>query len=264
MKLRVTYNRPQDLVRDYEGQFTRGGLLVRVAGVNLAPNSPVELELVTPFGVVSLEATVFQVLAGAGVAVGFEVSRLPGLDAVLQNARAAGAVEGGADPLHELISGEAGPDSATRGRQAGRRRSSGGAAAAQLTDIRTRIREASPAERIQIALHGGKDERNLIIRGNNQQLHKYVLRNPQIQLDEVAAIARMPTVSVEILKFIAERREWVQRPEVAIALVRNPKTPVPLAVKAVDYCAPSELRQLAKASNVRGPIQRAIRRKVVG
>lgn len=143
------------------------------------------------------------------------------------------------------------------------RRTRAAAAAAAAKDIRTRIREATPAEQMQIALHGGKDERNIIIRGPNRRLHQYVIRNPHIQLEEVAAIARMPTVSVDILKFIAERREWAQRPEVALGLVRNPKTPVPMAVRSVQYCSASDLRQLAKVSAVRGPVQRAIRKKVL-
>ena len=62
-------------------------------------------------------------------------------------------------------------------------------------------------------------------------LHKYVLKNPQLQLEEVVFVARMATAAPESLVFIAGRREWAERPEVAIALVRNPKTPVPLAIK---------------------------------
>jgi hypothetical protein len=90
------------------------------------------------------------------------------------------------------------------------------------------------------------------------------VRNPQIQLDEVVTIARMTTVAIEVLTFIASRREWAERPEIALALVRNPRTPVPLAIRLLDRVLPGDLRQLAKQTSVREPILRAARKKVIG
>jgi hypothetical protein len=91
-----------------------------------------------------------------------------------------------------------------------------------------------------------------------------VLQNPGLKSDEVAAIARMSTVSPDLLKAIVERREWAQRPEVALALVRNPRTPVPLAIRMLDHVAPGDLRRLAKGTSLRMPVLKAARKKVVG
>ena len=131
-------------------------------------------------------------------------------------------------------------------------------------DVHTRVRSASAHERMQIALHGNKEERGLILRDPNaKNLHPYVLKNPQLQLDEVATIAGMRTVATDVLQYIAGRREWAQRPEVAAALVRNPKTPVPLAIRLIPFLSVTELRQLAKTSNLRAPILREVRKKVL-
>ena len=99
---------------------------------------------------------------------------------------------------------------------------------------------------------------------NNPALHAHVLKNPGLQLDEVAAFAKLRTVTPEFLKLIADRREWAQRPEIALALVRNPKTPVNVAIRLLDYVGVAELRQLAKDQHTRTPIQHAARKKVVG
>lgn len=56
----------------------------------------------------------------------------------------------------------------------------------------------------------------------------------------------------------------MQRPEIAIALVRNPKVPPPLAIRLLDHVSAAELRQLAKDSRTREPVQRAARKKVMG
>jgi hypothetical protein len=127
-----------------------------------------------------------------------------------------------------------------------------------------RLREASVPEKINIALHGSRDERGLILRDTNRLLHPYVLKNPNLQMDEVVAMARMAAISPELLKQIADRREWIARPDIAIALVRNPTVPVLTALKALEHVSPADLRQLAKDTRTRPAIQQAARRKVVG
>ena len=49
----------------------------------------------------------------------------------------------------------------------------------------------------------------------------------------------------------------------ALALVRNPKVPVTLAVKMLNHVPVADLRQLAKATHVRDAIQRAARKKIL-
>lgn len=221
LQLEVRYERIDDFLTDAREQLAHGGLLVRgepPAGADRG--APVELTVVTPVGSKAVTGQILQVLAGAGVAVGFDAAELA-----------------------ELVA----------------RAETGGAPAVAPQQSHG----AAQAAKIQQALHGDKNQRAAILRENNKALHTYVLRNPQIGLDEVAAIARMTTVAMDVLTFIAGRREWYERPEVAIALVRNPKTPVPLAIRMLDHVGQAELRQLAKAG-VREAISRVARKKILG
>ena len=95
-------------------------------------------------------------------------------------------------------------------------------------------------------------------------LHPYVLRNPGLGLDEVLALVKMTTVAPELLKQVSDRKEWAQRPDIAIALVRNPKVPTPTAVRLLDFVSPGDLRQLAKDNRTRPAVQQAARKKVIG
>jgi len=235
--LRVTYDAVEEFLRDHEEQIARGGLLVRGdAPAGLERGASVELVLVTPVGSVTLAGQVIQVLAGAGVAV---------------------TVDPGA--VSELA-------------EAARARPRAGAQRAGRTTGSPDARSAAPepphgavvARKIQLALHGDKNQRAALLREPNKMIHGYVVRNAQIQLDEVVAIARMTIVAVDVLTFIASRREWAERPEVALALVRNPRTPVPLAIRLLERVSQSDLRQLAKQSHLREAIQRAARKKVIG
>ena len=230
LRLEVRYDRIADFLTDVRQQLAHGGLLVRgepPAGTDRG--AAVELSVVTPVGSRVVAGQVLQILAGAGIAVGFDPALLADLVARAQAPDVeSSAAEAPAAPAPPIAFG------------------------------------AAQAAKIQQALHGDKNQRAAILRENNKALHSYVLRNPQIGIDEVAAIARMTTVAVEVLTFIAGRREWYERPEVAIALVRNPKTPVPLAVRMLDHVGQGELRQLAKQSAIREAISRVARKKILG
>lgn len=241
MRFSVHYGNPAELVADHDGQFVKGGFLVRVdppAGLELY--QAVDLELSTEAGSAVVTGQVVQIVAGVGVAVAFS----PGDDVaeLVAAARLAGA--GGA-PAEHAIGGRA-----KRPTAAPDAPSSAGAGAGK-------------AALIHKARYGNKDERAQIMRGTDRTLHRYVLTNPGIGLDEVVFIAKMTTVAPDLLQAIADRREWAQRPDIAYAIVRNPKAPVPLAVKLLQYVAPGDLRQIAKMANVRMPIAQAARRLVL-
>ena len=244
VRLRIAYARCADFLADVEHQVSRRGLLVRVDLGPIERGTPIALEIVTPTGRATVAATVLQPLPGTGVAVELDPSAL---EPLVEAARRQPAGPGD-PPRHERIEEAAAEPPRTLG----------------VPVNETASTAALQAHKIQLALHGDKNQRMAILREQNRMLHGYVLRNPKLQLDEVVFVARMATVSAETLAFIANRREWAERPEVAIALVRNPKTPVPLAVRMLDHVATSELRNLAKLPSVRDAIQRAARKKILG
>jgi hypothetical protein len=231
LKLRVTYHRAADFAADDEAQFCKGGLLVRVPPpADLELFSEVALEIVRGAARATLRAQVVQT-APHGIAVMFDRAALAAL--------AAGTANRDADPVHEIV------DAATE------------------TATATTTSGPNIAKRIQQALHGNRDERTAILRDLNKQLHGYVLRNPQLGLDEVLALAKMSTMSGDILAQVAARADWIARPEIALALIRNPKTPTAAAIKLLDRVNPADLRQLAKDTQTRTPIQQAARKKII-
>jgi hypothetical protein len=118
-------------------------------------------------------------------------------------------------------------------------------------------------EKIQKALHGTRDERNAILRDRDRTLHPFVLKNPQLDADDVLAIAKNAQMTPDLLKLIGERKDWFQRPAIAFALARNPKTPAEVAVRALDHVPLEALRQLAKGG-VLPHVAQAARKKLIG
>jgi hypothetical protein len=127
------------------------------------------------------------------------------------------------------------------------------AAPAALNALASRQRGPPPKEtlslqeKMQLAMSCDRERRFQFLRDPNKQLHPLVMKNPRIGLEEVQWAAKLATLNPEALKLIADHPEWGQNPGVAAALVRNPKTPVAVAVKLVARLPVADLRVLARS-----------------
>jgi hypothetical protein len=124
------------------------------------------------------------------------------------------------------------------------------------------IRAMTPPEKMQLALHGDRTARFLLLKDLNKNVQTFLLQNARITVEEVRTIAGYRQAIPDVLVAIAAHREWSQNQGVLAALVRNPKTPPITAVALLERIAPAELRRLAKSSEVPRPVQAAARKKV--
>ena len=124
-----------------------------------------------------------------------------------------------------------------------------------------RLKAMNVTQKMQLGLSGDREERLALLRDVNKTLHVYVLRNPRIGLDEVQQAAKQPTLSPDGLKLIAEHREWGTNAAVCTALVRNPRTPLPIALRLLDRIPSNELRAVAKGG-ARDQLVHAARKKL--
>jgi hypothetical protein len=106
------------------------------------------------------------------------------------------------------------------------------------------------AEKLKLALRGNKDARTILIRDGSKLIRRFVLQNPRISDSEVIAVARNRSADEEMVRMIAERREWMRNYQVRLALATNPKTPLVVALKQVSSLDERDQRTLAKSKNV--------------
>ena len=132
------------------------------------------------------------------------------------------------------------------------------------SDAYQRIRKLPMVEKQKLARKANKTIRGLLIRDHQKPLHIMVIKNPRITLDEVAEYSRMPGMSAEALKYIAQNRTWLANPTVTFNVVKNPSTPMTIAIGLLNKLAPNSLRQIAKSSNIRVPIAQAARKQLFG
>ena len=80
---------------------------------------------------------------------------------------------------------------------------------------------------------------------------------------EVESIAKMASISDEILRIIANTRAWVKNYGVTLALTRNPKTPLALSMNLLARLNENDLRMLSTDRNVPEILRITARKKVV-
>jgi hypothetical protein len=118
-------------------------------------------------------------------------------------------------------------------------------------------------EKIKLALKGNREARNILIRDASHIVPRFVLQNPRITEDEVAAVARNRNADTDLLRIIGEHKEWSRLHQVRSALVHNPKTPVVLALRYVSSLPDRELRLLAKSKNVQSAVCSSAKRLIL-
>jgi hypothetical protein len=137
------------------------------------------------------------------------------------------------------------------------------AAQERKASVTQKIASLTVAQRMSLAMKGSREERGILIRDPNKLVSTAVLSSPKMTESEIESIAKMANVSEEILRIIGNNRAWVKNYNVMAALVRNPKSPVAMAMNLMNRLNEKDLRQLSTNRNVAEILRITARKKVV-
>jgi hypothetical protein len=126
-----------------------------------------------------------------------------------------------------------------------------------------KIAAMTVAERMNLAMKGSREERAVLIRDPNKIVGVAVLSSPKLTETEVESIAKMTSISDELLRIIANTRAWVKNYGVTVALTRNPKTPVAVSMNMLARLNDRDLKTLSTDRNVPEILRITARKKVV-
>jgi hypothetical protein len=140
----------------------------------------------------------------------------------------------------------------------------GGAAAAagetpedeqKKVNITQRIMKMSVSEKIKLATLGNKDARTLLLRDSNKLVCLAAATSPRITDGEILALANSRTVNADVLRLIYSSREYLKTYAIKISLVKNPKVPLPTALKMMYTLQEKDIKELSRDRNVPQTIQ---------
>jgi hypothetical protein len=124
------------------------------------------------------------------------------------------------------------------------------------------LQNMSVMQKVKLARVGGKEARALLIKDRNRIVAASVLGSPKLSETEVIAFTQNRSIGEELLRIIGNKRDWTKNYKIKLALVTNPKTPQPMAVKFINFLQDKDLRSLMKSRDVPSNISAHARRNL--
>jgi hypothetical protein len=118
-----------------------------------------------------------------------------------------------------------------------------------------RIIQMSVSQKIKLATLGNQEARTLLLRDSNKLVCMAAVTSPRITDGEIIGLANSRTVNTDVLRYIYSNREFTRTYVVKASLVRNPKVPLPTALKMLFTLQEKDIKELARDRNVPQTIQ---------
>jgi hypothetical protein len=122
------------------------------------------------------------------------------------------------------------------------------------------VQKMTIMQKIKLARMGNKEARGLLVRDRNKLVATAAVRSPKMTENEVEGLAKARNVSDEVLRIISSNPEWTKNYHVKVGLATNPKCPLPMAVKFLNFLHERELRLIMKSKDVPSAVSSHARR----
>ncbi len=113
-----------------------------------------------------------------------------------------------------------------------------------------KVYRMNTAEKVIAALKESREMRAILVRDPNRIVSSAVLGSPKLTEPEIESFAGMRGVSSEILRTIAGNKDWTKRYGVISNLVKNPRSPLPIALNLIPRLNPRDLKTISVDRNV--------------
>jgi hypothetical protein len=129
-------------------------------------------------------------------------------------------------------------------------------------DVVVRLTSLTVSQRIRVAFRGTREERLFLVRDPNRLVSTAVLKSPKTNEADAEAIANMKSVSEDVLRAVAQRREWMKKYALMSAIVRNPRSPIDVTLPLVLRLSQRDQTALSTDRNVPEAVRVTARRIV--
>jgi hypothetical protein len=121
---------------------------------------------------------------------------------------------------------------------------------ARKLTITQRIVKMSVAEKIKLATLGNKEARTILLRDSNKLVSMASATSPRITEGEIMMLANSRTTNADVLRYIYSNRDFLRSYILRLTLVKNPKVPLPTALRFLQSLQERDIKELARDRNV--------------
>jgi hypothetical protein len=118
-----------------------------------------------------------------------------------------------------------------------------------------RVLRMSVSQKIKLATLGNREARTLLLRDSNRLVSLAAAQSPRMTDGEILGLANSKTAGADVLRYIYESRDFTKIYALRAALVRNPKVPLPTALKLLPTLQEKDIKELARDRNVPATVQ---------
>src|SRR4051794_17098679 len=117
-------------------------------------------------------------------------------------------------------------------------------------------------EKIRLATLGNAYCRSNLIRDSNKMVAMAVIRSPLITDSEVIRAAGNRQVCEDVIRYIANQRDFVKLYQVKLSLVNNPKCPLAFSLRLINLLRAEDCKTVARSKNIPSALAIAARKLV--
>jgi len=130
----------------------------------------------------------------------------------------------------------------------------------ERSSIAAQIAQLSVPAKVELAVKGNREVRRILSRDASSMVARAVIGSPKLTEDDIISYAASSLTHEDVLRFIADSRQWTANRQVVSALVQNPRTPPPAAIRFLKAYQTSELRVLSQNRSLSAPVRQEARR----
>jgi hypothetical protein len=131
-----------------------------------------------------------------------------------------------------------------------------GEVGSERVSVLNRVMKMGMKDRVKLAMKGDREARNILIRDPNRIVSQAVVQNPRITEQEMEQIASMRSIAEDVLRNIANDRQWSRSYSIVHNLARNPRTPIANVLNILTRLQLRDLKALSGNKNVSDAVRR--------
>jgi hypothetical protein len=122
------------------------------------------------------------------------------------------------------------------------------------------IKDLKLSAKMRLATVGTAFHRAILIRDSNKQVALAAIRSPAVSDNEVARYSANRSLCEDVIRVIANTREFLKHYQVKLNLVTNPKCPLPTALRLLQYLRENDLRMVSRSKGVAATLSSTAKR----
>jgi hypothetical protein len=111
--------------------------------------------------------------------------------------------------------------------------------------------------KVRLATIGTAYHRSILIKDSNRTVALAAITSPAVSENEVRRYASNRSLQEEIIRYIAQKKDWQKSYPIKVALVNNPKCPLSQSMGLLKHLRPADLKGVANSKGVPSPLVQA-------